>query len=108
MGYKDGLIVMTQNPVFFPRETNKPLIAQLLGISPKDILDNPIQVVSTGTPKLIVPIVSLDMLKKIKPDLEGIKEYCKNTEARGMYPYTTETIEKSQIFIHGSLTHWQV
>ena len=38
------------------------------------------------------------MLKKIKPDLEGIKEYCKNTEARGMYPYTTETIEKESDF----------
>lgn len=98
-GYKDGLIVMTQkDPVFLKVEVDRELIAHLLGISSNDIINQPLQVVSTGTPKLIVPIISLETLKKIKPDLEEIKEYCKQTEARGIYAYTTETIEKGSDF----------
>ncbi len=98
-GYKNGLIVMTQkDPEFFPEETDRELIASLLGISKKDILDQSIQTVSTGTPKLIVPITSYEALMRIKPDLEGIKEYCRSSNARGIYPYTTETKENDSDF----------
>lgn len=98
-GHKDGLIVMTQrNSEFFPIETDRKLLARLLGISLEEILEQPIQAVSTGTPKLIIPVVSLDVLRKIQPDLEGIKEYCKKKDAKGFYPYTTETIEKGSDF----------
>ncbi len=98
-GYKNGLIVMTQrDPEFFPEEKDRELITNLLGISIHDILNQPIQTVSTGTPKLIVPIISLEALMKIKPDLEGIKEYCKNNDAKGFYPYTSETREQDSDF----------
>ncbi len=35
---------------------------------------------------------------KIQPDLEGIKEYCRKTESRGIYCYTTETMEENSDF----------
>jgi PhzF family phenazine biosynthesis protein len=97
--YKDGLIVMNQNkPIFFEPEKDRALVARLLGITTDDILDQPIQAISTGAAKLIVPVVSFGALMKIKPDLSGIKEYSIRTGTRGFYPYTTEVKEKSSDF----------
>ncbi|MEK7571770.1 MAG: PhzF family phenazine biosynthesis isomerase [Patescibacteria group bacterium] len=97
--YKNGLVVMTQNdPKFFEPEKDKNRIAQLLGIDPKHILGYPLQTVSTGTPKLIISIDSLDTLFAMTPDLESIKTYCKETGAKGFYPFTTETKEKDSDF----------
>ena len=54
---------------------------------------------STGTAKLIIPVKSLDILYGIKPDLDGIKEYCKRTETKGFYPFTFETKENSDFHV---------
>ncbi len=90
--YKDGRIVMTQTaPNFGEIEQNKVRIAELLGISESDIADMPIQVVSTGTPKLLIPLRTLEAVRSVKPDLEGIKSYCRATTARGFYPFTMES-----------------
>lgn len=90
--YKDGLIFMTQKKAeFFEPETNISKIALLLNISPTELMDYPIQTVSTGTPKLIIPVKSHDVLFSVKPDLDGIVEYCNTTGARGFYPFTFET-----------------
>jgi len=94
--YKDGRIVMTQNsPVFGHIENNRAKIAVLLGIEEHAITSYPLQVVSTGTPKLIIPIDSLKTLQSIKPDLEGIAKY---GEARGFYPFTSETLDPKADF----------
>lgn len=92
--YEDGRIVMTQTePIFGVIEEDRARIAALLGIEPQSLLDYSIQIVSTGTPKLMIPVDSLQALRMVKPNLEGIKEYCKNGAARGFYPFTTETID---------------
>lgn len=94
--YKDGLIMMTQNqPSYFEPEKNRSTIAKLLSLPESALVDQPIQTVSTGVPKLLIPIQSLDALFAIQPDLEGIKEYCKKTGARGFYPFTPETQDKN-------------
>lgn len=94
--YKNGLIVMTQKKSEFHQiENDKDLISRLLNIKTDDLMEYPIQSVSTGVPKLIIPVKSLDVLFKIKPDLEGIKEYCKRTGTKGFYPFTFETKENS-------------
>lgn len=90
--HKDGLIVMEQKESTFGEvEKDKEQVAALLGISATDFLDLPLQVVSTGTPKLLIPVKSLDVLRDIRPNNEGIKEYCQTTTARGFYPFTMET-----------------
>ncbi|HKX24026.1 MAG TPA: PhzF family phenazine biosynthesis protein [Candidatus Saccharimonadales bacterium] len=91
--HKDGRIVMAQTePVFGEVEHDKTRIAKLLSIAEDDIADDlPIQVVSTGTPKLLIPLRSLEAVRAIKPDLEGVKYYCRSTTARGFYPFTTES-----------------
>lgn len=91
--HQDGRVVMTQaDPVFGQIEQDKARIARLLGITTDDISDSlPSQVISTGTPKLIIPVQTLEAVRRIKPDLEGIKAYCRATKARGFYPFTTES-----------------
>lgn len=96
---KDGLIVMTQTePQFWGDEHSKNEVARLLGISVDEIMDYPIQTVSTGTPKLIVGVNSLETLFKIKPDLEGMKIYCKEHLVKGFYPFTVKTMDKDSDF----------
>lgn len=93
--HADGKIVMRQaEPVFGALEEDRAKIAALLGIKQGALLDYPIQVVSTGTPKLIIPVDSLKTLQAIKPDLEAIRQYCQTTESRGFYPFTSETNDK--------------
>lgn len=92
--YPDGLVVMTQkSPQFIYTENNIQLIAELLSLPTTVILDQPVQLVSTGVPKLMIPVLSREALFRIIPNLEGIKEYCERTGARGFYPFTADTID---------------
>lgn len=90
--YKDGRVVMAQqDPTFGAIETNRNHIAEMLGVAVAAFMDYPLQVVSTGTPKLLVPMQSVEALRAIQPNLEAIKQYCRTTAARGVYPFTTDT-----------------
>lgn len=90
--HKDGRIVMAQTEPTFDRvEQDKARIATLLGVAESDITDLPLQIVSTGTPKLLIPLRGLAAVRSVKPDLEGIKAYCRETGAKGFYPFTTES-----------------
>jgi trans-2,3-dihydro-3-hydroxyanthranilate isomerase len=92
-GHDDGLIVMTQrDPEFWEPETNRADTAALVGLGPTDLAGHPIQTVSTGTPKLIIPVKSLDALRRIQPDWDAMVAHDEVTGSRGFYPYTTETI----------------
>ncbi len=90
--HKDGKIMMTQsNPAFGNIETNRQFVAKLLSLDEKELGELPLQVVATAVPKLIIPVTSLAVLSKIKPDLEGISEYTLTNEAKGFYIFTSET-----------------
>ncbi len=96
--HKNGLIEMEQaQPEYYNFIVNKNDIAQLLHIPTSSIQGLP-QIVSTGSPKLIIPIDSLQTLFQIQPDFNGISEYCKYSGARGFYPYTTQTINPESDF----------
>lgn len=90
--HQDGKIMMTQaNPQFGDIETDKKLIAELLGLDEDDLGELPLQVVATAVPKLIIPVVSLSALQKIQPDFDAITQYTQEHEASGLYVFTTET-----------------
>jgi PhzF family phenazine biosynthesis protein len=90
--HKDGRIVMSQtDPTFGQIEGDRTRVAELLGISESNIAELPVQTVSTGTPKLLIPLRTLGAVRSIMPDLEGIKAYCRATSARGFYPFTMES-----------------
>lgn len=94
-----GKITMAQTePIFGAAEQDRAKIAGLLGIQPGALLDLPVQVVSTGTPKLMIPVNSLKTLRAVTPNLAGIAAYCKDGEARGFYPFTSETIDPNATF----------
>ena len=91
---EDGLISMTQQePQFLEHEVDRQKITALLNISSDALMDFPVQIVSTGTPKLLIPLKYLTDLYAIKPNLEGIACYCKQSSARGFYPFTLETLD---------------
>ena len=96
---KTGLIVMSQNePQFWGDAHSKNEVARILGIYVQQLADYPIQTVSTGTPKLIVGVDSLKTLFGIKPDMEGIRAYCKEHLVKGFYLFTTETVDEDSDF----------
>jgi len=97
--YSDGLIMMEQqSPQYMEPEIDRRLIAKLLSLNEEDFLDYPIQPVSTGATKLMIPIKSLNRLFAIMPNLEGIEKYSRDKNIRGFYPFTFETIDKDADF----------
>ena len=78
-------VKMTQGKPEFLRRLDRNVLAQALGIEPKDILpDVPPQVVSTGTPQAMIPVRSIGVLKKLRPDFQ----YLSDLEEVGEY-YST-------------------
>lgn len=96
--YSNGLVEMEQSsPKILDFNVEKGDIATLLNIPPLS-LNGPLKIVSTGSPKLIIPIDSLKSLFEITPDLKGIAEYCTYSGARGFYPFTCQTLDPNSDF----------
>ncbi|MGB8468127.1 MAG: PhzF family phenazine biosynthesis protein [Candidatus Babeliales bacterium] len=96
--HPNGIIQMEQkSPEFIDHIASEQEIAQLLNISTSSIT-GPIQIVSTGTPKLLIPIDTLTTLCSISPHLDGISAYCRSSGARGFYAFTHQTLESSSNF----------
>jgi PhzF family phenazine biosynthesis protein len=96
--YPDGLIVMQQqDPSTFNFVINNNEIANLLNIAAHDIMGDS-QIVSTGIPKLIIPLKSLEVLFSINPNFTGICEYSLKSGSKGFYPFTTQTIDTGSDF----------
>ena len=97
--YQDELMLMRMpTPTSMPCKVEKPEIASLLNINYSEILDFPFEIISTGTPKMMIGIKSLKSLFAITPDFEAIKTLCLKTGARGLYAFTSETIDPSSDF----------
>ncbi len=96
---RSGMITMEfPKTKFMNAKMKEQEIVSLLGITNQDLLPHPLQIVSIGSPKLIIPVKSLSILFQIKPNLEGIKKWCRKNGISGFYPFTTETKEKGSDF----------
>ena len=96
---QSDLITLWQQAPTFGALIESAELAPLLGVTTHDINPNmPCQIVSTGVPKLMIPMQSLQSLQAIQPDFEGIKQFCVSTGARGFYPFSTETIFQDSHF----------
>jgi trans-2,3-dihydro-3-hydroxyanthranilate isomerase len=63
-------IVMTQHAPEFLTTLTPDQVLPVFGLKPEDLLpDLPLQVVSTGTPQLMIPLRDLDALRRARPDL---------------------------------------
>ena len=70
---------MTQLPAIFLKIYPRDSIASKLGLRPGDLLDLPVQTVSTGAPFLLVPLASEKALARITPHhralFQGVPDY---------------------------------
>ncbi len=90
-------VLMTQSkPQFFKQELDAQAIANILGIKKEAITKtgHPLEIVSTGRSKLMVPIDSLKTLGEVKPNFQEMIEYCKKVDTTGFHLFTFETFEK--------------
>lgn len=89
-----GFVWMSHRAPTFgpPRDVREPL-ARALNLEPDDIrADLPIQVVSTGTPFLLVPLRSLDAAGRIRPNDAALRPLLVDGENTvGCYTFTMET-----------------
>ena len=87
--------MLQPKPNFLEKYTNRKYIAKILGLEINDIAkDLPMQVVSTGFPFLIVPLKSLEIIKKINLNPNLQLELLSDFITSKLLVFTTETIHK--------------
>jgi trans-2,3-dihydro-3-hydroxyanthranilate isomerase len=71
-------VVMTQKKPEFGRTFDHAQVAAVFGLATDDLdVRFPPQVVSTGTPQLMVLVQSLDVLRRIRVDVHALREFSK-------------------------------
>ena len=69
-------VTMSQKKPQFLATFSPDEVLPLFNLTPNDIHPEvPLQVVSTGTPQLMIPVKSLDVLRKAHPDLVAFEEF---------------------------------
>ena len=88
------LIVMTQLKPEFGRRLNRGELATALRVPESGIrADVPVQVVSTGTPQLMVPLISRTALENARPDPARVAELQIKGGFFSLHAFTQETID---------------
>ena len=109
--YKSGkpdILWMEQNPPTFGRFFDTELLSQILNLNEGDIDDRfPIQEVSTGEPFIIVPLKSLDALKRAKIDVEKCFNLVENTDAKSIMIFCSQTRKKGNDLSVRVFAHYQ-
>lgn len=69
-------VTMSQKKPQFLAAFSRDEVLPLFSLSSEDILAGyPLQVVSTGTPQLMIPVKSLDILRQVQPDLVAYEAF---------------------------------
>ncbi|MDF9759736.1 trans-2,3-dihydro-3-hydroxyanthranilate isomerase [Peribacillus simplex] len=91
---QEELLWMKQNEPTFGRILDTDKISEILNIHKKNIDDRfPIQEVSTGLPVLVVPLKSLEAIKKVKINKEKYFELIEHTDAKAIMVFSPETYD---------------
>jgi trans-2,3-dihydro-3-hydroxyanthranilate isomerase len=68
-------VVMTQRRPEFRQVLDRAAVASVVGLRPSDLrTDAPVQVVSTGTPQLMIPVANLEALRRARLDMAAYVE----------------------------------
>lgn len=91
--YEDGIDVgVTQfPPEFSEKAPSQGQICRAFRIGSEQLGEGPIQCVSTSRSKLMVPLVSRDVLDHLTPDFEYLWQLCDECETSGFYPFVMES-----------------
>lgn len=92
-------IYMTQTkPQFVSSLENIEVLAEIMKIEKEDIGLKEMkvlpQVISTGLPDIILPVKSLEALKKMDPDWNALTDYSNRLGVVGLHAFSLETEEK--------------
>lgn len=92
-----SVIWMKQMPPEFGKRLDANILAGILGIAPSDIDGNyPIEEVSTGFPHLIVPLTSLEALKRARVNKAEYFNWVSAAWARNILVFSREGYEPDQ------------
>lgn len=74
-------------------------VLAMLSLNESEIdLTLPFEIASVGSPKLLIPVENLEVLKKIDPQFDKVSKWSQENEVNGFYVYTTETFDKTSNF----------
>jgi len=83
---------MKQFQPMFGRKFDAELVSKVLCLNMKDIKDDfPIQEISTGLPTVIVPLKTLDAVKRTRIDREEYFEFIRDIQAKAILIFCPET-----------------
>lgn len=93
---KVSYVLMTQtNPKFYSYIDDEKELCDILGISKEDAGIEGYQlkpmIISTGLKDIMLPVKSLDALKRITPDFQALKEYTDKLNLVGLHAFSLET-----------------
>jgi trans-2,3-dihydro-3-hydroxyanthranilate isomerase len=99
-----GLITMGQPlPVFGPTVTDVQVLADLLTLDAEDVDTRaPAQVVSCGVPYLLVPLKSLDAVRRAKLRTDVLEEKLNHPQMESVFLFSAET-ETAAGTVHGRM-----
>ncbi len=87
-------VIMSQKPPVFLRTYDPAPWIAALGITPDDLLPGyPIQTVSTGTPQVMIPVRSLDVLRRVEASTSALKTLRAQGDWFSVHVFTLETLD---------------
>lgn len=93
---EDFSIMMDQNTPIYYEIISKKEIADSLNITTAEMLEDlPVQIVSTGLRDILVPIINMDILNSINPDLKKVAEISSKYNTIGYHIFTLESLNGS-------------
>jgi trans-2,3-dihydro-3-hydroxyanthranilate isomerase len=91
---QEDLPWMEQNAPEFGDVRDAEAVAEALGIEATEIDDDhPVREVSTGLPAVIVPLESLDPLRRVSLDRDAYEEFVAGSDAKLLHAFAPETYE---------------
>jgi trans-2,3-dihydro-3-hydroxyanthranilate isomerase len=88
-------VIMTQQKPLFASAYAASSWAEALGIDKAEILEGyPLQIVSTGTPQLMIPVKSLTTLRLLRPDFEAMAALTEQGDFSSVHVFTLETFSE--------------
>lgn len=105
-GSNGGILWMRQAPPKFGSSPSREILAQVLGLDGADFhADYLPEEVSTGLPTLVVPLASLDAVRRAEVELESYNRLLDSIEAKLLLIYARETYSQDndlnvRVFAH--------
>lgn len=92
----EQVYMMTQAlPRFEGLSESKAEIAEMLGLEPEDLMDLPVQKVTTGIWWLVFGVKKLSKLMKLSPNMSAIREFSRKHKLVGIIPFSMETLDSN-------------